>query len=152
MARCASASMSPCTRIETLVPSRGRARSIRGKEDRIGGQQAFDAVRDMAAGEGCTGNVLNVFGERERCAMTLAGELVPPGLIANLAAIGFAVFQDLHRFDGAAGIEAQREGNEVVLAHHLVGDEPATGGDSPDLEGPAPDVDAGSLFDRGHLL
>src|SRR5258705_11578182 len=151
MARCASAWMSPCTRIETLVPSRGRARSIRGDGDRIGGQQAFDPVGEVPAGKRGAGNVLDVLGEGQLRAMALAGELAAPGGISDLVAIGFPVFQDLYRFDAARLVQSQGEGNEIVLPDDLIGDEPATGGNPPDAQIMAAHIDAGSLFDRRDL-
>src|SRR4051794_26150634 len=102
MARCAWLSGSPCTRIETWVPSSGRARSIWSDDDRIGGQEAFDAVGDVAARKRGAGNILDVLGESQGCTMALAGELLPPGPVSNLTAVGFAIFQNLNRFDGAA--------------------------------------------------
>src|ERR1051326_3840997 len=152
IARCACVSPRPSTRMETVVPRSGRARSILGDDDRIGSKQPLDAVGDVAAGKCGAGNVLDILGERQRRAVPFAGELAAPGRIAHLIAIGLAIFEDLHRFDGALRIKPERDGDIFMLANDLIGDEPAACRHAPQTKLAIMHRDAGSLLDRLHLF
>src|SRR5262245_29537556 len=120
MARCAAFSSRPWTRMATVVPSSGRARSMLGKDDGIGGEQALDAVRDVPARQRRPRNVLDVLGHRELCTVTLADELRPPQRPADLIAVGFPVLQNLDSFDAAVGFERERVGDVVMPADDLI--------------------------------
>src|SRR6267142_1304314 len=105
IARWASASRKPWTRIATLVPRSGRARSILRKDDVIRGQEALDAFGNVPARESGSRNILNVLFQDDRCAAAFADELRAPKWFANLAAIGFAIFENLDALDAAIGIK-----------------------------------------------
>src|SRR5712691_2193287 len=108
----------------TRVPRRGRARSTRsGREyDRMGREKALDPVRHVATREGGSGDVLDVRGQLERGSDPLAEKLGPPRGLADLVAVGFPILEDLHSGDRAVPVEGEREGDELVLADHLVHD------------------------------
>src|SRR5262245_57383701 len=103
----------------TVVPSSGRARSMLGNDEGIGRQQTLHAIGDVPARERRSGDVLDVALERERRAVTLADELRAPQWFADLAAIGFAVLEDLDTADAAVGFQPDGVGDVVVAADHL---------------------------------
>src|SRR5579871_5328978 len=94
IALCAFSGAKPCTRTLTNVPSSGLARSMRCKDERIGGEKTAHAVRDVFGGECGAGDILDIVCQVERGSVPLAGELRAPFGIAHLAAIGFAIFED----------------------------------------------------------
>src|SRR5262245_22439776 len=118
--------MRPWTRIATVVPSSGRARSIPGKEDGMCGEQTLHAIGDVAAGERGSGNILDVSLQREWSAVTLAHELRAPQRLPDLTAIGFSIFEDLDPTHAAVCFEPERVGDVVVSADHLIDDEPSS--------------------------
>src|SRR4026209_2281161 len=80
----------------TRVPSSGRARRTVSEAGLIQGEEAFDAFRHVPRRQGGAGYVANVLIELEGIAARLADELREPAAIGDLAAIGFAIFEDLH--------------------------------------------------------
>src|SRR5204863_9552787 len=116
--------------ISTNVPSSGRQRRM-GSDVRQqhlpGDQQPPYAVRDVARRERRARDVLDVLVEPKRGSGARANELAPPVRIANLPAIGFAIFEDLEPADTAVATQRQRVGDEIMLADHPVAHEPAGG-------------------------
>src|SRR6516225_10383101 len=127
--------LAPWARTSTSVPSSGRARwritarppsSSRGlRGDRMlrgPGHQPVHAVGDVRAAERGAADVGDVRAHVDRVARALADELVAPGRHPHLAAVAFAVGQDL---DGQylAG-RVQRDGvvDLLELADHRVDD------------------------------
>src|SRR5206468_7029814 len=83
----------------TKVPSSGRQRMIRSailQQQIVSGKQAINAIGDMPARQSRARYILDIASEFERDARPFADELRAPALVADLAAIGFAIFQDLH--------------------------------------------------------
>jgi len=79
IARWAPASSASSTRMLTVVPSSGRARSIlMGEHEGMGCKQALDAISDVTARQRCTGNALDVAAQLERCVLRFATELRTP--------------------------------------------------------------------------
>src|SRR5437867_10514966 len=140
----------PLTRMATYVPSSGRARStIDGSEDeRIRGEQTLHPIRHVATRQGCARDVLDVLRQPERGAGAFAEQLRAPRREADLPAIGFVILEDLDVLDGAVRIECQRERNELVLAHHLVDQEPPARGGPPRLRRPTFHAHSRRLLDR----
>src|SRR5262245_41918158 len=88
-------------------------------------QESPDPFGDVTAGERGAADVLDVLVELQRGAMRLADELFAPLRVANLVAVGLAIVEDLDLPHGAVGVQGQGPGDELVLADHLVLDEPA---------------------------
>src|SRR5437016_1449314 len=113
----------PETVISTNVPSSGRQRRISVFErEFIETEQTFDAVSDMAAGEGCAADIFDVILEFELRAVLLAGELPAPFLIADFVAVGFAIVQDFELPHAAIGVQGEHPLDVLVLAQHFVPD------------------------------
>src|SRR5690242_9100315 len=101
MAAFISAGAAPATAISTKVPSSGRARRRLFEADVIDRQNPLDAFGHVPRRQRGAGDVADVPLHVERIAARLAVELREPIGIGHLAAIGFAVLQDLHLLDAA---------------------------------------------------
>ena len=65
-------------------------------------------------------------------APSLPTNCLTPRRVLHLGAVGLEVFEDLDLLDLARRIDPDRVGDELVLAHDLVDDEPAAAGHLPD--------------------
>src|SRR5882724_1411087 len=125
-ARCSaapSAAVGPRALTSTKVPRSGWARLRLPKGDRIGGDQAPDAVGDVARGERRTAQVADVAVEQHGVGSALADELLAPLLVAHLPAVGLAVVEYLDRPDAAVGVDADGVADRLVLADDGIDDE-----------------------------
>src|SRR6185369_14557260 len=95
------------------------------------GQEPSDSVRYMFRRKRRACDVSDVRADLHLCAVAFAQELRAPLRVADLAAVAFAIFEDLDPGDGAARVEAQGVGDELVLADDLVDDDPAPRRDPP---------------------
>src|SRR5437667_12852966 len=94
----ANAASIACSRsavTSTNVPSSGRQRLCIAEEQLPGGEQPADSIRHVPARQRRARDILDVLVELHRRAEALADELLPPRGIANLAAVGLAIFEDL---------------------------------------------------------
>src|SRR3984957_8808847 len=106
---------SPSTAMLTKVPSSGLARLTGGQHERMRDDQTAHAVGDVLRRQRRTGYVLDVLGQLDRRLAILAGELRTPLGVGDFAAIGFAVLQYFNVLDGAAVVQRDHEGNEIML-------------------------------------
>src|SRR5215472_5688191 len=124
-AACRSPERAPLALISTKVPSSGRARRTLSQAGVIEGEDTFDAFGHMTRRERGAGDVADILVELDRILARLADELCEPAPIADLAAIGFAIFQDLDMPDATVRIERHRVIDHQMLADHVVDDEEA---------------------------
>lgn len=59
-------------------------------------QQALDAIRHIAAGQGSAADIRHIFVQLEGIGLGLADQVLAPGGAAYLVAVGFAVVEYLH--------------------------------------------------------
>src|SRR5215813_10604372 len=118
MAACRNSCAAPLAAISTKVPSSGCARRTLLETGVIQCEEAFDALRHVARREGGARDVANVLIELEGIPARLADELSEPAAIADLAAVRFAIFQDLDVTNLAARIERDRVVDHQMLADH----------------------------------
>src|SRR5262245_18716398 len=157
MTRCASRVLLWVAEISTKVPRSGRHRRTSAREDeRMKAQEAPDTFGDVTAGEGGAADVLDVDVELQRRAVGLADELLAPLRVADLVSVGLAIVEDLDLPHGAVGVQGKPPGDELMLADHLVPDEPAQERGAlacaPDLLGCLVHVDARVLLDGAYLF
>src|SRR5690242_5723972 len=88
-------------------------------------EQPLDAVGDMLTGQRAAADVHDVDADLERIGQRLADELVAPLELADLIAVRLAILDHLELAHAAVGIDADRVGDELVLADDLIDDEPA---------------------------
>src|SRR5262249_8803273 len=128
-AACMSASTAPATAISTNVPSTGRARrrpaAARLFEAGDNGHDPLHALGDVMRRQRGAGDVPDVAAHLQGAAARLADELCKPARAADLAAIGFAILQDLDAADASARIERDRIIDVEMLADHPVENEKA---------------------------
>src|SRR5690349_11205980 len=137
----------PLAVISTKVPSSGRARRTclahipvgkpASSPDRVGGRLSPQHVRSADAMTVEPEDLLHAFGhvmgrerrardvayvvvDRERARTGLADELRQPARPADLAAVGFAILQDIDAMDAAARIERHRIVDVEMLADDAV--------------------------------
>src|SRR5579863_6269545 len=103
-----SASAGPAASISTNVPSRGLARRTLFETAAIGRQYPFHAFGDMRRGQRRAGNIPDVAVDLERTRVRLSDELREPARTSDLAAVRFAVLQDLDFMHGPC--RGQRDG------------------------------------------
>lgn len=113
--------------------------------------EAVDGVGDVAAGEGGAADIFDLAVEFEVFGVVFAAELCFPRGVADLVAVGFAIDEDFHSFESAAGIEGEGHVDVFVFADDFVVDEPFTPGCFVGVEGGVVDAYAGG-FANGFLL
>src|SRR5579863_10262672 len=120
--------------MRTTVPSQGCARSTtrRREYDFIGCEQSADAVGDVLTRKRCTGDILNLLVQPQLLAGALRDELAAPVGVTNLAPVGFPVFENLSSLYRAILLQSQGEGNEFMLTHDFVRNEPPARRNAPD--------------------
>src|SRR5690242_20444611 len=135
MARARPDSGAPlCAAISTKVPSNGRHRRNSLFEDEfMQGQQTPNAIRNVTGGKRGAGNILDVVVKFKLRAVFLAGELCAPFLSAHLATVRLAIVHHFDLLHGAIFSQADRVGDELVLANDLIKHKPAAAFDLPDL-------------------
>src|SRR5438874_6983969 len=123
-------------RISTSVPRSGRARLTLAQLAFMEAEEPLHALGDMPAGKRRATDVGDVAVKLQRIVGVLAEELRPPAALAHLAAVRFPVLQDLEPAHSAVAAKRQRVGDQLVLAEHLIDDEPAFAVGAPDALAP----------------
>src|SRR3954471_3935118 len=95
-------------RISTSVPRSGRARLTLAQLAFIEAEKPLHALGDMAAGKRRATDVDDVAVKLQRIRGALADELRPPAGLAHLAAVRFAVLENLEPAHTAVAAERQR--------------------------------------------
>ena len=103
----------------------GRARCASAQDVVVEGEELFDAIGDVTAGERGAANIADIDTNFEFVSNGFADKLIAPFQFADLIAIGFTVIDDLKLTQCAIRIDADRIGNVFVLADDLVDNEPA---------------------------
>src|ERR1051325_10354340 len=110
----------PIAAISTKVPSRGRARRISADAMTEKPEDLLHAFGDVMAGERRARDIADVVADREGARAGLADELREPARPAHLAAVGFAILQDVDAMDAAARVERHGIIDVEMLADHAV--------------------------------
>src|ERR1700684_2649422 len=88
--------------ISTKVPSSGRARRMLADAGAIDRQNPFDTLGEMHGRQRRAGNIPNIVADLDVAAVRFPDNLRKPARTSDLAAIGFAIFQDFHSADPAS--------------------------------------------------
>src|SRR5712691_11963351 len=101
-AACISRAAAPATVISTNVPSSGRARRTVAFSDKAlfeaggNGQYPLHAFGHVLRRQGGAGNIANIIAHLQGARAGFSDELGEPTRTPDLAAIRFAILQDLH--------------------------------------------------------
>src|SRR5258706_4732302 len=112
-------------------------RDVSAQDGLVNEKKSPDAIGEMARREGRASDVFDIAVEPQGALDRLADELVAPNRIAHLGAVVFEVFDYLDLAYAAVGVDSQRVCDQLMLADHLVDEEPskhrAFGQDPPNL-------------------
>ena len=103
----------------------GRARCTSAQDVVVEGEELFDAIGEVTAGERGAADVGDIGADFELVGNGFTDKLIAPFQLADLIAVSFTIFDDLELPQRAVRVDADGIGHVFVLADHLIEDEPA---------------------------
>ena len=127
----------------------GRARCTSAQDVVVEGEELFNAIGEVTAGERGAADVGDIGADFELVGNGFTDKLIAPFQLADLKAVSFTIFDDLELPQRAVRVDADGIGHVFVLADHLIEDEPAEKFPRrlrlPDFEMHASNIDTGLL-------